>query len=379
MLIVDDVYSTGSSVRAVIDQLTRKTRRNLPHDIRIATVWYRPTEKTLRTPDYFVHETRDWLVLALRTYRVLDRRVERANKPELSSIIDQGLEPFVRADKRQARRLTPTGSHPNAEPDSSNLSFYRCDRPGRRPPNARTRPRSIAVDFTTETQQMSSEASPCSTWPGGFRPSSGKPCFVRIPSVPRDQADAMLEVMRPLLRDRRRAGGYLALRLVHVHPRAAHRARPQRDLHRRTGQPVRTLDVLETTNPDFELLLLQLGPILANAMGNLGENFNFYAFSATDSRMAIASRRRIETGRLEGQPWRTRGGSADGIRIRSAARFALYRPRESARTASRRTSRGITARGTVRAYPTERRRVSRTVPLRWPSPRRGGHRRSSSA
>ncbi|MEM7433172.1 MAG: phosphoribosyltransferase family protein [Pseudomonadota bacterium] len=63
LLIVDDVYSTGSSVKAVIDQLARKTRRNLPHDIRIATVWYRPTEKTVRQPDYFVHRTSDWLVL----------------------------------------------------------------------------------------------------------------------------------------------------------------------------------------------------------------------------------------------------------------------------------------------------------------------------
>ena len=59
LLIVDDVYSTGSSVNAVIKQLAKKTRRNLPHDIRIATVWYRPTEKTLRTPEYFVHETSD--------------------------------------------------------------------------------------------------------------------------------------------------------------------------------------------------------------------------------------------------------------------------------------------------------------------------------
>ena len=63
MLIVDDVYSTGSSVKAVIDQLTRKTRRNLPKDIRIASVWYRPGDKTLRAPDYFIHETSDWLVL----------------------------------------------------------------------------------------------------------------------------------------------------------------------------------------------------------------------------------------------------------------------------------------------------------------------------
>ena len=30
LLIVDDVYSTGSSMQAVVDQLARKTRRNLP-------------------------------------------------------------------------------------------------------------------------------------------------------------------------------------------------------------------------------------------------------------------------------------------------------------------------------------------------------------
>ncbi len=99
MLIVDDVYSTGSSVRAVIDQLTRKTRRNLPQDIRIATVWYRPTEKTLRTPDYFVHETRDWLVLP---YELTGFSIDelRSTKPELSPIIDR-LEPFVRANKNK--------------------------------------------------------------------------------------------------------------------------------------------------------------------------------------------------------------------------------------------------------------------------------------
>ena len=60
MLIVDDVYSTGSSVNAVIEQLSRKSWRNLPHDIRIATVWYRPTEKTIRAPEFYVHETADY-------------------------------------------------------------------------------------------------------------------------------------------------------------------------------------------------------------------------------------------------------------------------------------------------------------------------------
>jgi hypoxanthine phosphoribosyltransferase len=93
MLIVDDVYSTGSSVQAVIDQLARKTRRNLPQDIRVATVWYRPSEKTLRVPDYFVHETNDWLVLP---YELSGLSVDelREHRPELGSIIDR-LEPLL--------------------------------------------------------------------------------------------------------------------------------------------------------------------------------------------------------------------------------------------------------------------------------------------
>jgi hypoxanthine phosphoribosyltransferase len=96
MLIVDDVYSTGSSVNAVINQLTKKTRRNLPNDIRIATVWYRPTEKTLRTPDYFVHETADWLVLP---YELSGFTIDelRENRPEMAGLFDR-LAPHVKSE-----------------------------------------------------------------------------------------------------------------------------------------------------------------------------------------------------------------------------------------------------------------------------------------
>jgi len=88
LLIVDDVYSTGSSVDAVIDQLTKKTRRNLPTDIRIATVWYRPTDKTLKTPEYYVHETNDWLVLP---YELSGFSIDelRDNRPEMAGLLDK--------------------------------------------------------------------------------------------------------------------------------------------------------------------------------------------------------------------------------------------------------------------------------------------------
>ncbi len=95
LLIVDDVYSTGSSVNAVIETLSRRTRRNLPHDIRIATVWYRPTERTIRPPDYFVHETSDWLILP---YELSGLSIDELHdhKPELAGIIDR-LRPFINA------------------------------------------------------------------------------------------------------------------------------------------------------------------------------------------------------------------------------------------------------------------------------------------
>jgi hypothetical protein len=96
MLIVDDVYSTGSSVNAVVNQLTKKTRRNLPHDIRIGSVWYRPSEKTLRIPDYYVHETSDWLVLPyeLSGFSVTELQ---ENRPEMADLLKR-LAPHVKSD-----------------------------------------------------------------------------------------------------------------------------------------------------------------------------------------------------------------------------------------------------------------------------------------
>jgi len=99
MLIVDDAYSTGSSVNAVIQQLSKKARRNLPHDIRIATVWYRPTERTIRPPDFYVHETSDWLILP---YEMCGMSIEelRENKTEIQPVIDR-LEALVESRKNK--------------------------------------------------------------------------------------------------------------------------------------------------------------------------------------------------------------------------------------------------------------------------------------
>ena len=63
VLIVDDVFDRGRSIQAIIAELRRLTRRNLPKDIRIATVWFKPEKNiTDLEPDYYVNETNRWLV-----------------------------------------------------------------------------------------------------------------------------------------------------------------------------------------------------------------------------------------------------------------------------------------------------------------------------
>ena len=63
LLLIDDVFDSGRSLEAVIAELRRRCRRNLPEQIRIATVYYKPArnQSSIR-PDYFVRETDHWLV-----------------------------------------------------------------------------------------------------------------------------------------------------------------------------------------------------------------------------------------------------------------------------------------------------------------------------
>ena len=87
LLIVDDVYSTGLNVKAVIDRLSSRMRRNLPHDVRIAVPWYKPARnRTGRIPDYHLHETDRWLVLP---YELNGLSVDeiRTHKPFLAPLI----------------------------------------------------------------------------------------------------------------------------------------------------------------------------------------------------------------------------------------------------------------------------------------------------
>jgi hypoxanthine phosphoribosyltransferase len=63
LLLVDDVFDSGRSIEAVIAELRRRCRRNLPENIRTATVYYKPARnRSSLAPDFYVRAVEEWLV-----------------------------------------------------------------------------------------------------------------------------------------------------------------------------------------------------------------------------------------------------------------------------------------------------------------------------
>ena len=63
LLIVDDVVDTGRSVEAVIETLERTSAFEQPKDVRVASIWNKPSMSvTGRMPNYFLYSTDQWLV-----------------------------------------------------------------------------------------------------------------------------------------------------------------------------------------------------------------------------------------------------------------------------------------------------------------------------
>jgi|TARA_B110000902_G_scaffold254607_1_gene318852 hypoxanthine phosphoribosyltransferase len=89
LLIVDDVFSSGHNIEAIINRLESKTKRNMPSDIRVAVPFYKPTyKKTSRQPDYYLHTTDNWLVLPYELTGLSKQEIE-THKPWVIPILEQ--------------------------------------------------------------------------------------------------------------------------------------------------------------------------------------------------------------------------------------------------------------------------------------------------
>jgi hypoxanthine phosphoribosyltransferase len=88
LLLVDDVFDSGRSLEAVMAELKRRCRRNLPEKIRIATVYYKPKRnRSTLVPDYYVRDTDSWLVFP-HEIQGLTREEILEHKPVTQEFLD---------------------------------------------------------------------------------------------------------------------------------------------------------------------------------------------------------------------------------------------------------------------------------------------------
>ena len=87
LLIVDDVFDSGRSIQAVIDELSEKTRKNMPEVLKVACPWYKPNNnKTDIVPDFYLHETDAWLVFPHELVGLSLEEIKQG-KPEMQEVL----------------------------------------------------------------------------------------------------------------------------------------------------------------------------------------------------------------------------------------------------------------------------------------------------
>jgi hypoxanthine phosphoribosyltransferase len=88
LLLIDDVFDTGLSLEAVIGELQRRCRRNMPGQVRIATTYFKPSRnRSSLMPDFHVRATDEWLVFPHEMHG-LTREEILANKPVDASFFE---------------------------------------------------------------------------------------------------------------------------------------------------------------------------------------------------------------------------------------------------------------------------------------------------
>lgn len=88
LLIVDDVFDSGRSIKAVLDQLSEKTRKNMPETVKVACPWYKPERNaTDIVPDFYIHETDSWLVFPHELDGLTEEEIKQG-KPSLAKYLD---------------------------------------------------------------------------------------------------------------------------------------------------------------------------------------------------------------------------------------------------------------------------------------------------
>jgi hypoxanthine phosphoribosyltransferase len=97
VLIVDDVFDTGNTIKAVVNEIRRRARDNTADDIRVAVPWFKPSRnETDMTPDYYLRETDEWLVFPHELDALTPEELEK-HRPEIAEIVHRVKSPALSA------------------------------------------------------------------------------------------------------------------------------------------------------------------------------------------------------------------------------------------------------------------------------------------
>ena len=87
VLIVDDVFDTGNTIVAVVNEIRKRARDNAPDDIRVAVPWFKPERnQTSIVPDFYLRETSDWLVFPHELDGVSEQELKDA-RPDVAEVM----------------------------------------------------------------------------------------------------------------------------------------------------------------------------------------------------------------------------------------------------------------------------------------------------
>jgi hypothetical protein len=86
LLIVDDVFDTGHTIREVEEYIRTNARKNTP-DIKVAVVYYKPEKnETDIVPDFYLKVTSDWIVFPHELEHLTPEEI-RAKSKEIYDIL----------------------------------------------------------------------------------------------------------------------------------------------------------------------------------------------------------------------------------------------------------------------------------------------------
>lgn len=92
LLIVDDVFDSGRSLQAIIDQIQNRAGENSPTTIKTACPWYKPSRNvTSLTPDFYVHTTENWLVFPHELQGLTLEEIIEGKGSEIGDIVYRAL------------------------------------------------------------------------------------------------------------------------------------------------------------------------------------------------------------------------------------------------------------------------------------------------